>query len=477
MDYKKQLYSITRRIICLSILAISFISCDDLPIDTQGELASEEFFKSASDIEIATLGVYSVLNDKLFANSERYAFLWAADDRTAATGSNKTFFLEYDQMTPLNTNTWTNLTWDALWQLIGAANTFFDNEPKMRELVAGTSQEADLDRNLGEVHFIRGMMYFELVQAFGTVPLITSQEDLTGEESLASFEDIYALIIDDLTFAKNHLEPTPVNGIYRATSWQASALLAKVYLTSAGFPLKKEANYALAAAEAKNIIDNGPFNLEPLLSGIMGTQASALSENGNTEAIIAIPALQSLDGWNAGNYQAEVIAFGDKWVERAFYENFPDGYRKDFTFDDVNGQIQYSKEKFGEQDNSSVNKDINYLRYAELLLIFAEAQIRATGNNADASALEALNAVKERAGLTPVVSATWEDIFWEKAWELAGEYDRWYDIIRTETLDEVNALRDPYDNNLTPLGNDLTEANPWALIPAEDIAANPNLIK
>lgn len=473
---KKQILKLTRGAALISSLLVCFVSCDDLPIDTQGALAAENFYLSVADIESGTLGVYSVLADKLFANSENYCHFWAADDRTAATGSNKTFYLEYDQMTPLDTNAWQNNGWNQLWEIIGAANTFLDNEEQMRAVVAG-GQEELLDRSLGEVHYLRAFIYFELVRTWGTIPLITSQKDVTGQEPLASFEDIYALIIEDLIFAKNSLEPTSVGGVYRANSWMAKALLADVYLTTAGFPLKNTANYALAAAEAKDIIDNGPFELTPTMGGVMGQQSTSLGDDGNTEAIIALPAAVGLDGWGAGNYQAESILFGDKWVEVAFYNAFPDGTRKDFTFDDVNGQIQYSKEKFGEQDFGSVNKDINIMRYSELLLIYAEAQIRATGDNTDASAIDALNKVKVRAGLPTVTSATWEDIVWEKAWETAGEWSRWYDIVRTETLDQVNALRDPIDNALTPLGSILTQANPWSPIPANDVSANPNLTK
>lgn len=477
MKMKKQIIRLTGGAALISSLFVCFNSCDDLPIDTQGALAAENFFLTVADIESGTLGVYSVLADKLFANSENYCHFWAADDRTAATGSNKTFYLEYDQMTPLDSNPWQNNGWNQLWEIIGAANTFLDNEEQMRAVVAG-GQEALLDRSLGEVHYLRAFIYFELVRTWGTIPLITSQKDVTGQEPLATFDEIYALIIEDLIFAKNNLEPTsPLGGIYRANRWMAQALLADVYLTSAGFPLKNTANYALAAAEAKNIIDNGPFELTPTMGGVMGQQATSLGDDGNTEAIIALPAAVGLDGWGAGNYQAESILFGDKWVEVAFYDAFPAGTRKDFTFDDVNGQIQYSMEKFGEQDFGSVNKDINILRYSELLLIYAEAQIRATGDNADVSAIDALNKVKVRAGVPTVTSATWEDIVWEKAWETAGEWSRWYDIVRTETLDQVNALRDPIDNALTPLGSTLTQANPWSPIPANDVSANPNLTK
>jgi hypothetical protein len=469
MKGKQQIRNLVRKIALASLFAGCFVSCENnLPTDTKGELAAEAFYSNVADIETGTLGVYSILSDRLFAKSENYCHLWAADDRTAATGSNKAFYLQYDQLQPLPTNTWQNNTWNQLWEIVGAANTFLDNEPQMRDIVQGDS-EALLNRSLGEVRYLRALAYFELVRTWGSIPLLTSQAGVTGEEPLASIESIYAQMIEDLTFAKNNLGPNPVGGIYRATKWTAQALLANVYLTSAGFPLKNTANYALAAAEAKEIMESGVFMLEPELGGIMGNEENNLNAEGNTEAIIAFPANVGLDGWGSANFQAEAILFGDLWVEVAFYNMFPEGPRKEFTFDSSEtGQVLYSKEKFGEQDNASVNKDINYLRYSEILLIYAEAQIRATGNNSDPSALDALNKVKVRAGLAPVNSATWEDIVWEKAWELAGEWTRWYDIIRTETLSEVRALRSPIDNALTPLGNILTEEDPFAPYPEND---------
>lgn len=477
---KKQKIKLTSTIVvCLTVLIVSIVSCkDDLPIDTNGELAAEEFYKSVTDIETGTLGVYSVLLDKLFAKSENYCHFWAADDRTAVTGSNKTFYLEYDQMSPLDTNPWQTNGWNQLWEIIGAANTFLDNEEQMRSFTSGDDLDL-LERDLGEVHFLRGLVYFELVRTWGTIPLITSQKDVTGQEPLATFDEIYGLIIDDLIYAKTNLEPTSVNGVYRANKWMAQSLLANVYLTTAGFPLKNTANYALAAAEAKDVIDNGPYELVDNYSDIMGQESNNLSQDGTPGAIIAFPANQALDGWNAGNYQRQAIEFGDLWVETAFHNNFPEGTRKDFTFDPSPGQLagfEYSAEKFG-PGNSGWNKDMIYFRYAELLLIYAEAQIRATGNNSEPSAIAALNKVQQRAGVPLSTSATWEDVVWEKAWELAGEWSRWYDIVRTETLDEVNALRSPVDNDKTPLGSILTEANPFSPIPANDVQANPNLAK
>lgn len=465
----KQMRNLAKRIAFASLFAGFLISCDsDLPTDVQGELAAEAFYNSVEDIETGTLGVYSILSDRLFAKSENYCHFWAADDRTAATGSNKSFYLQFDQLDPLSTNDWQNNTWNQLWEIIGAANTFLDNEDRMREFVQGDSEEL-LNRSLGEVRYLRALAYFEIVRTWGEVPLLNSQEGVTGEEPLASFEEIYGQIIGDLIFAKQNLGPEPVNGIYRATKWTAQALLANVYLTTAGFPLKNTGNYSLAASEAKEIIDSGVFALEPELGGIMGDRANNLNEDGNTEAVIAFPANIGLDGWGAANFQAEAILFGDLWPEITFYNMFPEGSRKEFTFDITEtGQVLYSKEKFGEQDFASVNKDINYLKYSEVLLIYAEAQIRATGNNSDADALAALNAVRNRSGLDDLSAATWEDVVWEKAWELAGEWSRWYDIIRTETLDEVIALRSPLEPAPISPNPTLTEADPFAPYPKND---------
>ncbi len=478
MKTKKTILNIVSKVIFLSFLTLFFVKCDDFASDTEGELIADNIFNSKSAVETAVLGVYSPLADKLFSNSEAYTHLWAADDRTAVTGSNKAEFLEYDQLTPLNTNAKMERTWALLWEMVGAANTVIDATEEIKEVYRKEGDEEEALRPLGEVHYLRAMAYFELVRTWGEVPLLSSQKDVTGLEPLASFQDIYSLIIADLIFAKEGLGNNSVNGVYRANKWMAQSLLANVYLTTAGFPLKNTANYALAAAEAKEVMDVGVYSLENEFSGVMGNPENNLGNDGNTEAIIAFPANKILDGWNAGNYQAEAIAFGDKTVEFAFFNNFPAGKRKDFTFNTPPGKRpKYSKFGPAWAGGPAFDDDILYMRYAELLLIYAEAQIQATGNNADADALAALNRVKARAGLPTVPSATWQDVVWEKAWETAGEFTRWYDIVRTETLDEVNALRDAKDNELTPLGNGLTEANPWALIPANDVAANPNLAK
>ena len=122
-------------------------------------------------------------------------------------------------------------------------------------------------------------------------------------------------------------------------------------------------------------------------------------------------------------------------------------------------------------------RPIEVYRYAEVLLIFAEA--KAASGSLDASALEALNQVKRRAaGLDPltsnptvdVTSASVNDIVTEKGWELAAEHKRWFDLIRTESLETATLRRDPTEQ--VPLVRQPTKDQYITPIPAEAIATS-----
>jgi starch-binding outer membrane protein, SusD/RagB family len=194
------------------------------------------------------------------------------------------------------------------------------------------------------------------------------------------------------------------------------------------------------------------------------------------------------------------------YPELQFFKDFPEGARKDATFvTDIPNRgfsggkivtitpatISWEKSerfhpmygKWTKSEDLTVGprtigfRPIEVYRYAEVLLIYAEA--KAASGSMDASALEALNQVKRRAaGLDPnaanpsvdVTSATVNDIVTEKGWELAGEHKRWFDLIRTETLEEVTAKRDPKEQ--VPLVRQPTKDQYITPLPAEAIATS-----
>lgn len=116
------------------------------------------------------------------------------------------------------------------------------------------------------------------------------------------------------------------------------------------------------------------------------------------------------------------------------------------------------------------------IRYAHVLLIYAEAQARATGTPDDA-AYTAVNAVRLRAGLPALTAGLSgpdfaDAVVNERAWEFAGEWNRWFDLVRLEKVEAANADKDPAD--LQPAAT-ITKENYWMPIPGADALVNPNL--
>jgi hypothetical protein len=199
------------------------------------------------------------------------------------------------------------------------------------------------------------------------------------------------------------------------------------------------------------------------------------------------------------------------YPELQFFYDFPEGPRKDYTFHTdipqrgvVAGKIvdlnpptkpwQESQRKHPMYKKHTISENLNVgnrtadfrafevIRYAEVLLIYAEAQAR-IGETTES--IEALNQVKRRAMGLPyldpapgvdVATATWQEVLDEKGWELAGEDTRWYDLIRSETLEEVTLRRDPAEN--VDLVRQPTKAQyiapiPFAAISTSKLVQNP----
>jgi starch-binding outer membrane protein, SusD/RagB family len=131
-------------------------------------------------------------------------------------------------------------------------------------------------------------------------------------------------------------------------------------------------------------------------------------------------------------------------------------------------------------------RSIDIYRYAEVLLIYAEAQARVGENT---SSIEALNQVKRRAaglpyavanGSVDVATATPNDIVDEKGWELAAEYKRWFDLVRTERVAEMAAKRDasePVTLVRTPTSAQYIAPIPFGSISLSDLVQNPEGFK
>ena len=116
---------------------------------------------------------------------------------------------------------------------------------------------------IGAAQAQRAFMYFNLVQLYGDLPLITvpsSEIDLFAIER-ESVSKVYEQIIADLLAAKSNLEGTNLDNLILPSFGFAKALLSKVYMTMAGNPLNDSSKWALAAQEAAELVDLGLYEL------------------------------------------------------------------------------------------------------------------------------------------------------------------------------------------------------------------------
>lgn len=322
-----------------SLLATTTSCSDFLNEDPKGQLAADNFFTCQADLDASVNTIYEKLNQTQSWTNPMYP-QWQGDDMTANPGSNKQAVAALDVFSSDGDNKGVTGAWDQHYALIKAAN--FVIEGAARTPVS----EAEINIALGNAYYWRAYSYFYLVRVFGPLPLITST-DVSGQEcELSSVENVYKLIVDDLTKAESMLPtsysaaPRNHDGIDAWVTKQATqATLSAVYMAMAGYPLNKGTEYyKLAADKAKAVIDNNGtygFYLDDEWSHVY-----SIAHNYNKETLVGID-----NNWNNGSWDhdSELTScnrfeglgdggWGDSWGEIAFWKRYPEGPRKDAIY-------------------------------------------------------------------------------------------------------------------------------------------------
>jgi hypothetical protein len=487
----------------MAMLAVMASGCQKLTENPAGSLTNGSFFKSINDLDAAVTGAYCQLyipSWNGFTSSTIWAPLMGSDDITTLPAG-KDNLMQADRFQVSNTNTGINsVGWTTPYSVIYAANNVLESYHTVK------GDQAAIDDDVAQVRFLRAWAYFWMVRLYGEIPIITStQVDYTAKKS--PVKDVYDFIVTDLQSAIDNLpDSRDAANVGKPTSWSAKALLSKVYLTMAGWPLKDESKYALAAQTAKDVIDNGPYQLLPHFPDVF------LIKNKNAADVIwAIqcgkfpdvipPYVNSQPGFATD--PSEESGWEDMFAEVGFYKRFPAGPRKEATFYTVTEKgvpwTQWSSHHpfYAKYRDGTVKGTPDYeydywashnvilLRYAELLLIYAEAQDMSAGSP-DASAYEAINKVRRRAMDLPInvpniavdlqqglsKAAFQDSVVAEKGWELAGEYNRWFDLVRTEKVEAMVALKDPLD--MKPLAS-VSKEDYLMPVPYSETVLDPNL--
>lgn len=474
----------------ISILFLASACSKQLTEEPKGLVLGSAGISNQAGLESALTGAYGALLvpwESGFTTVSQIAMSMGADDVTTHPGSNKEEFREFDRFSVADLNSRMLPIWRGCYKTIQSTTNIINNYTKVQD---GT--EATIQSIVGEAYFLRGLCYYWLTRFWGAVPIIPSEqykaEYLTLKKSPPA--DVYKLIEADLLKAEAWI-PNARRSAGRPNKGSVKSLLADVYLTQGGWPINDPSKYALAAAKAKEVIDNkATYGFDLYQGGFLKIFAG-----GTVEDVFGFYTRGQWITYNSfyglSTMPENEGGWTDFFPELNFFNNFPEGSRKDATFStsfvvngvtipwqDVTTKHPYYK-KFTIQSGTKAvymsNNPVIMIRYAHVLLIFAEAQARSGGVNADAYA--AINAVRKRAGLNDLPAGLPANEFInavidERAWEFAGEWNRWFDLVRLERVEAANANKHPDD--LQP-ANPITKEDYVLPIPGADALVNPNL--
>ncbi len=478
IQFKNKLKQLFTFVVSLMMFSTLLQSCAELDPDLTEFNAPPGSYESLADQEEGIVGVYQGLFTAARFN-DIYAPAWGGDDMTTNFGANKADFREFDQrnVTPGNARLGNN--WNNSLNIINRANTVISRSQGLFQL------DVDMEiveLRIGEAFFLRGLMLQHLSRIHGRIPILLDPV-VDPDVTLSSQQEVFEQVESDFLEAERLLPdvyPGVNPGAPRPNKGTARALLARLYMDWAGFPLNDMSKYAAAAQSAKQVIDNSGAHGFLLLSDLedLWRQENA----SNTEGVFSITFCSSCPNLDNRKYgilglPADLLGWQESLAEIKFFEDFPVGPRKEATY-----RTELQWEAFSDQKNPVFKKitgpagDIAqfsssrfdfWMRYAEVLLIYAEASGRS--GNVTPQSWEALNMIRRRAeGLpfatpNPSVDLTSGDIaelaVTERKWEFAGEFSRWYDLVRLQRVEQALSDRQPQVSTDPATGAIINERN------------------
>ncbi|RYF99816.1 MAG: RagB/SusD family nutrient uptake outer membrane protein, partial [Chitinophagaceae bacterium] len=413
--------------VLLVSLALSSASCNKfLEEEDPSNLTPETFFTIPGHADGSLAAAYA--QTRFIGNGAGiFAQNWSLPEMLSGTARTET-----GQNSDLNNliglayngdNLFVTQWWNGLYSVVAQANLSLQKIPTIPGL-----DEPTLNRAVAQAKFLRAWAYFYIVRMWGDAPLITSPVDATTNPDLYAARTaqaaIYDQIVKDLTEAETGGLPMTDN-TGRASLGAVKGLLAKVYLTMAGFPLSKGAtHYQLAADKAKEVIDGGGYSLFTNYNDLHN-----LATKNRTEFIFSI---QYLGGVADNPIQSALLpnlkgisSFGTEVGSNTPVPGFVATYDpSDLRLVDRQGfyYTSYYDEGFGPlkplgnpyvfkhfdvichgtlgvPGTSVSSMNLMNLRYPDVLLIYAEASNEVSAAPSQ-TAVDAVALIRTRAGLT-----------------------------------------------------------------------------
>jgi hypothetical protein len=341
-----------------------------------------------------------------------------------------------------------NEMWNQYYGIIKVANSALEALDLYAANMTTEDQLATYRSYCGEVRFLRAYTYFRLVQAFGPVTILRSndQTDLTR----STVNAVYKYALEDLQYAIENcqrLNPNEMTHKGAVTAYSAEMLAAKIYLN--------QGNYEQVKTLTDDIINSGKFELYDDFYELFKIPGKLCNESlfecqctdfgtGSGDMVdvdqwFVFQGPGSLGGWNFIRFYPSFYEWAEARGETVRLTTtcmagggtttpsgdvVTDGTTEDY----FNGKAYTPTSELTEgRTKYGSNNNVRIFRYADVLLMNAEAAVR-LGQNGD----EPFNQVRRRANMPELANVTVDEILDERRMELAGEWgERYNDLVRT----------------------------------------------
>ena len=494
-----------KNILIAGLVLVGLTACSDfMEPDAPSSVTDDYVFSNLNEANSLLNGVYAAIaNNNTYGNAYLTTYdlnsdveftTSSAESQVAAHNEYKLFDAEADASGLMS-------TWNAAYTLIERANNFVNAAER-----SSLKDNEDMLQMIGEAKCMRAMQYLDLVIMFGDIPFsLTRSYDAESLVMPQTDRDvILTTLINDLKAAapKMKLSSNVTQGIERCTKEFAWALIARMALFRGGYSLRPNVNapkevgtmkraddyieyYKVARDYCDSVMTAGTHKLTKDWYQVFIDECN-YKVNNSDDPIFEIPFTMNVNGnigyahgpkgdetaaggteapnyWGTSNGGVRLNAFfrfsydpEDARRDAIGYWRY-DGFGQPVLLNDYNNYCnKWSKfwdEGHRQGVTSSGNTGINfpYMRYADVLLMFAEAE-NEIYNGPTAAAKSALKSVRERAFRNASNKALMVDayvesagskeeffdlIFTERAWEFAGEGTRWKDLVRWNRYAEV----------------------------------------
>jgi len=438
----------------LTVIAVSACSCNKyLALRPQNGITGDNFWQTKEQLQAAVIAVYSDLETGSGGKAPAEVFFtWGevrADFVQAGTG------ISADEQSIINGNilpTTSNtalLAWQPMYQVINLCNNILDYGPGVLS-VDNTLTQTQLNSYLGEILTLRALAYFYLVRSWGDVPLklhSTATDADVVQIAKSPAKDVLTQIVADLKLAETYAPAAYADRASdrgRVNKFTVNALQADVYLWMDDF--------ADAITACDKVINSGKYGLVP--GDTQSNWFNTLFATGNSiEGIFEIQFDQAFATSNGSPYYSLFSPPPLKAQFRADPNIVDNFYTTDplivtnVDFRGLEVAIHVADQtiyKLVTTSFTNVAANTNSLfphwivyRYADVLLMKAEACINTTGRGQDA--LDIINQIRTRAHALPTsaqgpsandVAGLTNYLMAERAREFAFEGKRWYDLLR-----------------------------------------------